>query len=480
MHHRLGYKPLVPWCVRLLTVACTLVAAASHAADTEPYCPASPLALPVAIESFDLPPRAGEPEMTVSGLWDFIRSREIDSIDELVGFFPDEYRHGFSLVEHTRATGQSNLTYPRVVLFGPDGRFLLNLGTKADDPKYDLLDVAQLHSDSGRWEFSVFDFSGEAPRLVRNDPTCVECHGDADSRPVWGTNLDWPGVFGDNVAPGPQGEALDSRHLERMRELIAGNAGLPRFDFLQWRKEPLRRGGKRRIAHHAFGVELILSNIAMGSASARGAYLRLRQARPQEYRRQRYAILYAYYARKGHVAWQAQVAQSLGLASTISADAALDSLLQQLGLDTAEAFSLATLASREPPDTSWSMGRGDLYDMLALQVLDELLREDAGVAAILSGRTLAEGVLDCPQTANTVADVVAFKMLHLFRLRGRARYQVNQHFYPLDLEDIYARVFLPVTHEMLGYLSGKLANQAKLANKLDRTSGSAEVTAAKG
>ena len=422
-------------------------------------CPASTFDVLTPVEGLDPPPAAGStpmpPQMTVEGLDRFIRDHDIDSIDELLGYFPEHYRNNFSLVEHTRATGQSNLEFPRIVLFGSDGHFLLNVGTKADDPKYDLLDVAELHEATGRWEFSVFDFSGEQPTLTRNDPSCVECHGSTDSRPVWGTNLEWTGVFGDNVAVGPQGEALDTRHLLRIREIMAGEGGSPRFDFLRWREEPLRRGGKRRIAHHAFGAELILSNIAIGSATARGAFQRLRNN--PDYPKRREALLHAYYVRKGDARWRPEYSRALGLGDDVEGGPqVLDALLRTLGLDPREAFSLATLARKEEPQTDWSMGRGDLYDLLALQILDDLVHHDDSVARRLRQMAVVEGVLGCPTAARTIADVVDFKMLHLFHLQGRARYQVNRVFYALDLEDVYSRVFEPMAPTMTGLLQQRL------------------------
>lgn len=419
-------------------------------------CPAGPTDTIIALDapgSLAESPGADIPQMTVDGLWELIHSRDINDIGQLLQYFPDDYRNNFSLVEHTRATGQSNLIYPRIVLFGADGHFLLNIGTKPGDPKYDLLDVAQLHEESGRWEFSVFDFSGEAPRLRRDDSSCVECHGSENSRPVWGSNMNWPGVFGDNIAAGPQGEALDTRHLEQMQAIIAGEGKSPRFDFLDWRDEPLRRGGKRRIARHAFGAELILSNIAMGSATARGAFLRLRSTKPSLYRQLKHRLIYSYFARKGHVPWSNARARALGLPADTRAEQAMDLLLARLGLDTTEAFSLATLHHLEPPRRTWSMGRGDLHDLLALQILDDLRREDPAVAKILAGRRVEEGILGCPDTAKNIADVVQFKMLHLFQLRGHHRFLVHEQFYPLDLEDVYTRVFLPVAHPLLAYIS---------------------------
>lgn len=99
------------------------------------------------------------------------------------------------------------------------------------------------------------------------------------------------------------------------------------------------------------------------------------------------------------------------------------------------------------------MGRGDLHDLLALQILDDLRREDPAVAKILAGRRVEEGILGCPDTAKNIADVVQFKMLHLFQLRGHHRFLVHEQFYPLDLEDVYTRVFLPVAHPLLAYIS---------------------------
>lgn len=451
----------------LLTMCSVMVLAAQH--DSEPtwiatggerigstLCPISPLDTIVPVSPSGEPGESN-PDMSIDGLKQLIERKKIDSIGDLLHHLPIHYRTNFSLVEHTRATGQSNLQFPRIVLFGSDGRFMLNVGTKPDDPKYDLLDVAQLHENTGQWEFSMFDFSGQSPSLHRNDTSCTECHGTQNSRPIWGSNMEWTGVFGDNVAKGPQGEALDGRHLEQIRSIIRGDGQSPRFDFLQWGDAALHRGGKRRIARHAFGAELILSNIAMGSATARGAFLRLRAAQPTKYLRKREALLLSYYARRGHVPWSRVQATALGVPEASRPEQAMDLLLASLGLDTEEAFSLATLHLLEPPQRDWSMGRGDLYDLLALQILDELWREDEQVAQILSERRVREGVLGCPDTARNIADVVQFKMLHLFHLKGESRFLVHEQFYPLDLEDVYSRVFLPVAHPLLSYLSRRVA-----------------------
>ena len=445
------------------TLGMPLVATGGTPADFA-VCPQSIYDTIVPIDEVNPPAKDNEPEMTVSGLAAFIEKHNITTIEELASHFPDHYKNNFSLVEITRATGESNLQFPRIVVFGSDGHFLLNIGTKPDDPKYNLLDVAELHEDTGHWEFSVFDFNGEKPVLTRNDPSCIECHGDKNSRPVWGTNLLWTGVFGDNVAKGPQGEALDGRHVKRMTEIMAGEGGSPRFDFLVWRDEPLKRGGKRKIANHVLGVDLFLSNIAMGSATARGAYIRLKQTFPEDYKALRHALLFAYYLKRGNAfidkALEPEI--TLILEKYKIDEFTLGNILLALGIDENEAFSVATLHEKETPDPVWKMGRGDLHDMLILQILDELKNENADVNKILSNRQVEEEIFGCPDTANNIAEVVDFKMLHLFHLQGHSRYLVNQHFYPLDAEDIYNRVLLPISHDFMLYLKENLQTQIPL------------------
>ncbi len=410
------------------------------------------------ISTLNPKPKANEPLMTIEGLQQFIQRKKIKTIESLLNYFPKHYRNNFSLVEHTKALGQSNLQYPRIVLFGSDGRFLLNIGTKPDDPKYNVLDVAELHDTTGEWEFSKFDFSGKTPKLTRHDTSCIECHGSDNSRPVWGTNLEWPGVFGDNIAKGPQGEALDGKHANRMNDIMQGHGGSKRFDFLEWHHEKLNRGTKRKIAHHIFGAELLLSNIAMGTATARGAFIRLTQKKPELYKKLRKDILLLYYLKKGNALLNEdnkryfnKLQKKLAL-KTMD----LDHLLKYLGLDTSIAFSVATLAEKEEPKTDWSMGKGDLYDMLILQILDDLYYDNQKIQYILNNKIIDEGIIDCPDTASNIYEVIHFKMLHLFYLRGEARYMVNQYYYAIDGEDIYDRVFIPIAHNMIHYLKASL------------------------
>ena len=431
-------------------------------------CPKSPFDTITPVSSLNPPPAEGTPEMTIEGIFEFIQENNITTMEELLNTFPDHYRTYFSLVEHTRAAGQSNLEAPRIVLYGPDGRFMANVGTKTDDPLYNKLDVAELNTTTGRWEFSVFDFTTEKPSLIRNDESCIECHGDLNSRPSWGDFQEWTGVFGDSIIDGPRPEALDHTHAIKMNKIMSGKGGNPRFDFLLWKPQSMRRGGVRHIAHHDFGPELLISNIIFGSSASLGHYLRLSQKYPEKYKERRKELLLAYFKNRASTDRNFirinQSKEALAYVSTMKQKItdslegygytkdSVDEILASLGLDTREAFSLDTQHQREAPQTDWNMGAGDLYDFLMLQVLDELRKEDPAIAEILAKTPLKRPIVSCPDTAGNVAELVDFKMLHLFQLAGESRYKVHWVYYPQDLEDVYEQVFLPVSEELISHL----------------------------
>ena len=432
-------------------------------------CPKSPYDTIAAIGALNPQVSEGQMPMTIEGMQAYIQKNNITTIEALLDALPNHYRTNFSLVEHTRATGQSNLEYPRIVLFGSDGRFMLNVGTKPDDPMYNVLDVAELHLDTGRWEFSVFDFRENKPLLTRNDPTCNACHGDKNSRPVWGDFQEWTGVFGDSVVDGPRPEALDHTHAIKMNEIMRGQGGSKRFDFLIWKPALMHRGGFREIAHHDFGPELLISNLAMGTANAQGAYIRLAQTEPEKYRALRKDLLLSYYSKRvskirypvkiNHSKQSLDYSRAMNtqiknqLAPLALAEGLIDTQLLTLGLDTSEAFSLATLHETEAPQTGWSLAVADQYDLLMLQVLDDLRRDDPAINKILKDTALAYPIYGCPDTASSVADIIDFKLLHLFYLGGEARYQVNWIYFPKDLDDIYDQVFLPISQQLIAYLA---------------------------
>ncbi len=420
-------------------------------------CPTSVNDVIVKLNSLKPAANEGEPEMTIKGVMDFIQKNNITSITDLLNRFPKHYRNNFSLVEHTKGEGQSNLRFPRIVLFGSDGTFLLNISTKPDDPKYDLLDCAELNEDTGVWEFSQFDFTENKPKLHISPESCIRCHGEKP-RPVWGTNMNWPGVFGDNEAAGPNGEALSYRHVLRMKEIIAGNTYSNRFDFLKWSNQELTSGGIRRIADNAFGAELLISNLAMGTATARGVFVRMKKEHPQKYMDLREALLLLGYEHMVHGILSDVEKDNIGnLIKTYGGvNGGLNDVLEVLGIDAEESFSLSTLAKEEDPQTDWSLGAGDLYEQVFLQVLHDLAKDDDDLMDILLSVPNTPGIFGCDDLGKNIKEVVDFKMLHMHKLLGSARYEVNKVYYPQDVENIKEKVFIPIYNQLAPYLKKKI------------------------
>jgi len=416
-------------------------------------CPSIVNDLIVPLNSLNPTPKKGEPKMTIDGIRSFIKTGGITTITELLNRLPIHYKTNFSLVEKTKGEGQSSLKFPRIVLFGSDGRFLVNVSTKPDDPKFNLLDCAELSSETGKWEFSQFDFTNKEPKFHKNPESCIRCHGE-EPRPVWGTNMDWPGVFGDNEAAGPNGEALSYRHVLTMNEIKKTNSYSDRFDFLLWSNQKLTSGGIRRIANNAFGAELLVSNLAMGSATARGVFLRLKKTYPKRYKMLREELLLLGYEHmvKGTLSKKEKNSLNATINSFDKHASGIDGVLKVLGVDTNVAFSLGTLDAEEKPQKNWSLGAGDLYEQVFLQVLNDLLEEDKQLENLLLGVENTPGIFGCDNLGKNIKEVIDFKMLHLFYLQGSARYEVNKVYYPQDIENIKDKVFVPIYEKIKTYL----------------------------
>ena len=422
-------------------------------------CPSAPNDIIVKLPTFDPSAAPGEPEMTLDGIMDFMDKNHITTIPQLLNTFPDEFRTNFSFVEVTRGEGKSSLNFPRIVLFGPDGRFMMNVGTLPEDPKYDLLDCAELDDETGEWEFSQLDFTKKKPVIHRKPEECLRCHGRNQPRPVWGTSLDWPGVYGDNEAPGLTGDAFSPRHVRRMTEIRDGHGGSTRFKFLKWREnEKLQSGSFRRIADNAFGPELLVSNFIMGTATGRGAFLRIKTIYPKRYKALREELLLlAYEKHLGGVVSEEdliRIEKVVGKYGVEGRD--IDALLAALGLDTDESFSLGTLAEEEEPRTNWSLGDGDLYEQVFLQVLDDLSKSDPIVREILTTTPSEFPVFKCEDVVANLQDMVDYKMLYMYHLKGKARYEVNKVYYPLEAERVFDIVLKPILEPLTAHLRTKI------------------------
>lgn len=309
----------------------------------------------------------------------------IDSIDALVAHVEDEaigdgsallaslpvaLRQNALLVEAGSGPHQADLEHPRIVLFAPGARLLLSLSSDPSDPRHDVVDVAELEDD-GRWRFRALDLAGEG--LADEDRACTSCHG-SEPRPIWGSYPEWPGVFGDDTG------SLDERQVAALAAMVADSdhrvAALA-VDFDEEARTVL-------LADRYYAQPTTAFNLELGAAAAEGIATRLRAA--PDYARKRHGLLLAdtCWVMDGVVEEAfADLEQELGDDS----GELRRRLYESLGLDPQRDLSLEARADAPSPEGEvglWSAGSSYLYELVDFLVLDDLLADDAELAALFA------------------------------------------------------------------------------------------------
>ena len=269
--------------VAVLSLSLSNLGMVSEAYD----CPQTPDDLIISVSEFDPPPVPGEPEMSIEGLFDFIKGNGIGSIKELLSALPDHYNKNYALVEETRTPGHASLESPRIVLFGSEARLMMNVPTDPSDPDYERLDASYMNKESGDWEFAQFDFTTSPAKLNVNPASCVQCHG-SPPRPIWGSYLNWPGIMGDDPRPGNQAETLTPAHAQRFTELKEGKGNPDRFHTLKWDDEYRTA---QFLPDHVYGFAMTVFNMELGFTAAESVYLRMKTKFPEAFHALREELL---------------------------------------------------------------------------------------------------------------------------------------------------------------------------------------------
>ncbi len=443
----------------LLMYALLCATAGATHADT---CPTTPSATAIPIANFDPPAAPGEPIMSVAGLNQFISARGINSVAALLSALPDHYQKRYAFVEKTRGLGKSSLTYPRIVLFGADGRLLMNISTDPSDARYERVDVAFMDKRTGQWEFSEFDFKAAGQKLTRRPAVCTQCHG-APARPIWGTYLNWPGAFGDDPAPGDQAETLTAAHAQRLSQLKAGQGNPERFHTLKWGDRYVA-GQAQFLPDHAYGYALTISNNTLGYAVAESVLLRLKARFPQRYAALREELLLlGYYGQRTSWLTAAERQRIANIIARLGGTGnRVEDLFKTTGIDITHEFSLHRLAS-ESPSPGWNAGSGDLFGLLYMLILDDIAKTDASVKATLQAAPIGKGVFGiwgCPNLGSSVWDSLSYRMTQGFKVKGSARQAVERVFYDVDVSRSYQPIFEQAGRPLFEALRTKISDTA--------------------
>ena len=427
-------------------------------------CPQTPEDLIISVTDFDPAPAPGEPEMSVTGLFDFVETNGISSIRDLLSALPDHYNKNYALVETTRTPGLASLEFPRIILFGSESRFMMNVATDPDDPDYERLDVSYMNKDTGNWEFARFDFTTSPASLNANPASCTQCHGNP-ARPLWGTYLNWPGVIGDDPAPGNQAETLTAAHAQRFNELKAGFGNPERFHTLKWDNE-YKANGAQHLPDHVYGFALTISNMELGFTAAESVYLRMKTNFPQQFQTLREELLLlGYFDKRTNLLTSTERGQIEDLIGHLGGQGdTVDDLFAVLGIDADNEFSLHKLTT-EQPDQNWNVSSADLDELVYFLVLHDLVESDPEVGQILASVPIGqgvEGIWTCPDLGETTLDVLKYKYTQGWKLKGVPRQELHETFFGLDVDRMNQPIFDRVANPLYAYLRTKISSTDEL------------------
>jgi hypothetical protein len=359
----------------------------------------------------------GVPEAEIDALYAFATNAGISSLEGLLGILPTWLLANHILVEETRTRNRASIEHPRGLLFGSDARFLMAFGSDPDDPRREVIDIAELE-ENGFWKFRSIDFGTSPPTLSPDDSGCKGCHADPP-RPFWGSYPNWPGMFG------PQQDRVTAAQAERLNELRADPSASDRF-FALGVPAPFgggvwEEGDVVRLPGRSYAYSNTVFNMELGAAVADGAFRRLRAS--QRFRDLRDELLtLSYCAPRDALAYVSSGARDAIAATLLSlgiAPVGRDSLYRYLGVDPDRAFSLHRLAD-EPPDSKWNVSTDTLAGLVNLLLLHDWMREDPELLQLL------EAAPDLKSPFNDgcfehVADLIRYKVYLGWTLRGAAR-----------------------------------------------------------
>ncbi|OVE80597.1 hypothetical protein BVY03_05900 [bacterium K02(2017)] len=130
----------------------------------------------------------------------------INSIDRLLRCLPDEFfRESVALKSSQSSEGQFvDHLHPRIIVFKPDGEFVLSFTGQPNTEDYEVLRMIQYDKLNARFDFFKIQFTNNSSRYrhEKNPQSCYGCHNytenQIDPRPNWGSYRNWPNTYGSN------------------------------------------------------------------------------------------------------------------------------------------------------------------------------------------------------------------------------------------------------------------------------------------
>ncbi len=174
-------------------------------------------------------PAADAGSFDFAALLSLLKTRDIGSVEELLAALPAPQRAHYALMFESRSLQGASPENPRVILFGPDARFILTFNGSPAQRGFRVIETMEFDDASKEFRLRELIFPerpGGADTVVVsevNSSRCVRCHG-SRPRPVWDSFPLWPGAYGERY-----GARLSPRERAGLSAFLAQQPTHPRY-----------------------------------------------------------------------------------------------------------------------------------------------------------------------------------------------------------------------------------------------------------
>jgi hypothetical protein len=161
-----------------------------------------------------------------------IRTHDVGTVEELLAALPEAQRRNYALMFDSRSLQAAGYDQPRVILYGPDARFVLTFNGTDAQRGFRLVETLEFDVTTRQFHTRELEFpersgGAAAVRVSAPDPgRCVPCHGNP-THPVWDSFPLWPGAYGERY-----NSTLSEPERAGLERFLARQPSHPRYRYL--------------------------------------------------------------------------------------------------------------------------------------------------------------------------------------------------------------------------------------------------------
>jgi hypothetical protein len=161
-----------------------------------------------------------------------IRTRDVGTVEELLAALPEAQRRNYALMFDSRSLQGASFDNPRVILYGPDARFVLTFNGDIAQRGFRVLETLEFDTVAREFRLRELEFpdrpaGAAAVRVSETNPEpCMRCHGNPP-HPVWDSFPLWPGAYGERY-----GATLSEPERTGLERFLAQQPTHPRYRHL--------------------------------------------------------------------------------------------------------------------------------------------------------------------------------------------------------------------------------------------------------